>query len=58
MASGYNGLLWLIVVIADIYAIVRIVQSGATPLAKTLWIVLILLLPILGFVIWYFAGPK
>lgn len=58
MASGYNGLLWLIVAIADIYAIVRIIQSSATPVAKTLWILLILVLPVLGFVIWYFAGPK
>jgi len=58
MANSYSGLLWLIVVIADIYAIVRIFQSGATPLAKTLWIVLILLLPVIGFVIWYFLGPK
>jgi hypothetical protein len=58
MLNGYNGLLWLIVLIVDIYAIIKIVQSSATPLAKTLWIVLILLLPLLGVIIWYFAGPK
>jgi len=58
MANGYSGLLWLIVVIADIYAIVRIIQSSATPLAKTLWIVLILVAPLIGFAIWYFLGPK
>lgn len=51
-------LLGLIVLIADIYAIVRILNSAATAGAKVLWILLILFLPVIGFIIWFFAGPK
>lgn len=51
--------LWgILVLIADIYAIINIVGSKAEPLKKALWIVLILLLPFVGFVIWYLFGPK
>ncbi|TDU30749.1 phospholipase D-like protein [Panacagrimonas perspica] len=51
--------LWgILVLIADIYAIISIVGSRSEPLKKALWIVLILLLPVVGFVIWYLLGPK
>ena len=53
-----NGLWGLIVLAADIWAIVNIFQSGATTQAKVLWTLLVLLLPVLGFIIWFFAGPK
>ena len=52
------GLFGLIVLIADIYAIINIAGSSTEPLKKALWIVLILVLPVLGFIIWFFAGPK
>ena len=53
-----NGLWGLIVLVADIWAIVNIFQSSATTQAKVLWTVLVILLPVLGFIIWFFAGPK
>tara|TARA_R110000787_G_scaffold80147_5_gene174616 strand:- start:324 stop:509 length:186 start_codon:yes stop_codon:yes gene_type:complete len=53
-----SGILGLIVLILDIWAIVKIIQSGAETGAKVLWILLILVLPVIGFVIWYFAGPR
>lgn len=53
--TGFFGLLLLI---ADIWAIVNIVQSRASTGAKVLWIVLILLLPLLGLIIWLFFGPR
>lgn len=52
------GIWGLIVLIADIYAIISIAGSSGEPLKKALWIVLILVLPVVGFVIWWFAGPK
>ena len=52
------GLLGIIVLIADIYALVKTWQSGASTGAKLLWTLLILLLPVLGFIIWLIAGPK
>jgi hypothetical protein len=41
-------LLGLIVLILDVYAIVKIVGGGRSTGQKVLWVVLILLLPLLG----------
>lgn len=53
--SGFFGLLLLI---ADIWAIIHVAGSKSTPVHKTLWILLIVLLPLLGLIIWFFAGPR
>jgi Phospholipase_D-nuclease N-terminal len=58
MGIEVGGILGLIILIANVWAIVKIVQSGASTGAKVIWIVVILLLPILGLIIWFFAGPK
>ena len=56
---GRAGGLWgLIVLVADIWAIVNIFQSSASTEKKVLWTVLVILLPVLGFVLWFFLGPK
>lgn len=52
------GIIGIIILIADIYAILKTVQSGATTGVKLLWIVGILLFPVIGFLVWLFAGPK
>ncbi len=55
----YHGGLWgLLVLIADVWAIVNIFQSRADTAAKVLWTVLVIVLPVLGFIIWLIAGPK
>jgi hypothetical protein len=51
------GILGILVLIADIYAILKIVKSSVSDGKKALWIVIVLLLPILGVIIWYLAGP-
>jgi hypothetical protein len=48
----------LIVLALDIWAIINIVGSNASTGAKVLWALLIIILPILGFIIWFFAGPR
>ena len=53
-----GGIFSLIVLIADVWAIVNIFQSGADTGRKVLWTVLVILLPVLGFILWYFLGPK
>ncbi len=59
MHMGFGGgLIGLLILIADIYAIVKTLQSGASTGAKVLWVVLILVLPVLGFLLWLIAGPK
>jgi len=55
----YRESLWgIIVLIADVWAIISISQSGATTGRKVLWIVIVLLLPVLGFLLWLLLGPK
>jgi hypothetical protein len=55
----YHGGLWgLLVLIADVWAIVNIFQSRADTTSKVLWTVLVIILPVLGFIIWLIAGPK
>ncbi|MCH8502168.1 MAG: PLD nuclease N-terminal domain-containing protein [Aliidiomarina sp.] len=58
MGVEVSGLLGLIVLILNIYAIVKTVQSGAGTGSKVLWIVLIILLPVIGFILWFLLGPK
>jgi hypothetical protein len=53
--GGFFGLLLLILVV---YAIVKTVQSDASTLGKVIWVVLLLLLPLLGFILWLILGPK
>jgi hypothetical protein len=48
----------LIVLVLDIWAIYKIVTSGASGMSKILWSLLILILPVVGFIIWLIAGPK
>ncbi|CAA0102330.1 Uncharacterised protein [Halioglobus japonicus] len=54
----FGGILGLIVLILDIWAIVRVVGSGAGTGEKILWTLLIILLPVIGLIVWYVAGPK
>ena len=58
MKIEVGGLLGLLILIADIWAIVNIFQSPASTGSKVLWTVLVLLLPVLGLIIWFFAGPR
>lgn len=54
----YGGLIGLIILVLDIYAIVKVAQSGASTGMKVLWIVIILLLPVLGLILWALLGPQ
>ena len=58
MGIEVGGLLGFIVLVLDIWAIVKIFDSGASTGRKVLWIVVILLLPLLGLIIWWLFGPK
>lgn len=53
-----GGLLGLIIFGLVIWAIINIAQSGASAGAKALWILLVLVLPVIGLIIWFVAGPK
>jgi Phospholipase_D-nuclease N-terminal len=53
-----KGIFGVLILIADVYAILQIMQSSASTIKKALWIVLVLVLPLAGFILWYLLGPK
>ena len=58
MGMPYNGILGVLILIGDVWAIISIFQSGASNEKKALWIILVVLLPVLGLILWYFLGPR
>jgi len=50
-------LLGLLQLALAIYAIVMIIQSSAETLHKVLWVVLVLVVPLIGLIIWALMGP-
>ena len=47
----------IIVLVLDVFAIMKIAQTSEPTMTKAIWIVLVLVLPLLGLIIWYLAGP-
>ena len=58
MLNGYNGLIGLLILIGDVWAILNIFQSSATNEKKLIWTVIVLVLPLLGLILWFFMGPR
>lgn len=52
------GLLSLIVLVLDIVAIINILGSPVSGREKLLWILVILVLPLLGFILWMAIAKK
>lgn len=57
-STGYNGILGLLILVGDVWAIINILQSSASNQKKLLWTVIVLLLPLLGLILWFFLGPR
>ena len=58
MNYGYGGVLGLLILIGDIWAVINILQSSASNEKKLLWIIVVVLLPVLGLILWLFLGPR
>lgn len=52
-----ESIIGLLVFIGDIYGIVMTAQSKAKTEQKVIWVLLILLLPVLGLILWFLLGP-
>lgn len=52
------GLFGLIILVLDVWAIISTLSSSAATGTKVLWVVVLLLLPVLGLILWAFLGPK
>jgi hypothetical protein len=55
---GYNGIWGLLILVGDVWAIINIFQSSASKEKKLLWTIVVLLLPLLGLILWFFLGPR
>lgn len=53
-----SGFLGFVLLVCVVYAIIKTVQSRASTGAKVIWIVVLLLLPFLGFILWLIFGPS
>lgn len=56
--SGYGGLLGLLILAGDIWALINIFQSSASNEKKLIWALVVILLPLLGLILWFFLGPR
>lgn len=54
----FEGILGILHIIVFVWALLSIIKSGASTASKILWALLVLLLPLIGLIIWFLAGPK
>lgn len=55
--ANFSSLIGFLILVADIYAIVMVVQSSVPNVNKLIWAVVIILLPVVGLVVWFLVGP-
>ena len=48
----------IIIFALDVWAIASIINTNESTGTKLFWILLVAFLPVLGLIIWWFAGPK
>jgi len=58
MGFELTGALGLLVLVLDVYAILQTARSNAPGAMRAIWVVLIILLPVVGFVAWIILGPR
>jgi hypothetical protein len=56
--NSMEFILGLLHLILFIWALVSILGSSASGMAKLLWSLVVLIFPLIGLIIWFFAGPK
>jgi succinate dehydrogenase/fumarate reductase cytochrome b subunit len=58
MNFDYGGVLGVLILVGDIWAIINIFQSSVSNEKKLLWILAVVLLPLLGLILWFLLGPR
>ncbi len=53
----FNGILGFIILLLDIFAIIKLAKSSETTGMKVLWILIVVLLPVIGLIAWFVSGP-
>ena len=54
----FHGLLGLLILAADVWAIINIFQSRVSTGKKVAWTVGVVAFPVIGFIFWLLAGPR
>lgn len=54
----FGSLFGLIILALDIWAIINVLRSSSDTGKKVLWVLLIVILPVLGLIIWALMGPR
>lgn len=58
MNANYTGLLGILHLALVIWAAVSIINSSASQGRKVLWILVVLVFPVVGLILWFLLGPK
>lgn len=58
MGFEVTGPLGLLALVLNVYAILQTARSDAPGAIRALWVVLIILLPFIGFIAWMILGPR
>jgi hypothetical protein len=58
MNSNFTGIGGLILLALDIWAIISIFGSNAGTGSKVIWVLVVLILPLVGFIAWLLFGPR
>ncbi|QLQ31682.1 MAG: PLDc N-terminal domain-containing protein [Candidatus Thiothrix singaporensis] len=58
MGIEVGGLFGLLILVIDVWAIIKVIQSPAGTGSKVLWVVLILVLPVVGLLLWFLLGKR
>ena len=53
-----SGLIGLVILILNVWAIVVTINSSLSVERKVLWVVVILVLPLVGVILWLLLGPR
>ena len=53
-----SGLLGLVILVLDVIAIINVLKSGAATGKKVLWVLLIVLIPVIGMILYFILGNK
>lgn len=48
----------IIILVLDLIALFSVWGSGASTVSKLVWTLVILVLPVIGLIAWFFIGPK
>ena len=58
MRMQYTGVLGFIVLALDIWALISVIGSDASTGRRVIWVLVVLVLPVLGFILWLLFGPR